>query len=444
LTVGAAVALGVLPGRSVAQAPDEDWRTIHTEHFRITFPERLELLGRKAADRSEWAWAELSAEFIDPPDDVIDVLVTDHTDVSNGFAQVTPSNRITVYARPPVDALSLGHVDEWMELVILHELAHIVHLDHVRNPIGKIARAAFGRVSMEWPFFPELGTPRWLTEGLATWYESRLTQAGRVRGTFEEMQLRTAILEGRFENIGQASGSSPLWPGGNRPYAYGSLFFDFLLERHGEDRMAAFADAIAGQWIPYRLDAAGRSAFGVSLTDEWRAWEEELEADLAGLDARLESVGPITEAERLTTDARWGLHPQVSPDGRWLAHTRSDGRSDTGIQLMDLETGESRSAGRTNGLSTFSWTPDGRLLLSQVEFDDPYRLYADLWIFDPAGGESRITRGDRYQLDRACGPLDGLGLVVHRGGAGGALGLPAALSGRPMDRGHPLDPQREP
>ena len=51
--------------------------------------------------------------------------------------------------------------------------------------------------------------------------------------------------------------------------------------------MAIFADAIAGQWVPYRLDAAGRDAFGVSLTDEWKLWKDTLEEDLANLDNRL-------------------------------------------------------------------------------------------------------------------------------------------------------------
>jgi len=87
------------------------------------------------------------------------------------------------------------------------------------------------------------------------------------------MELRTAALEGRFESIGQAGGESPLWPA-DRPYAYGSLFFDFLLERHGADRMSAFVEAIGGQWIPYRIDAAGGDAFGVFLSGGWNEWEE--------------------------------------------------------------------------------------------------------------------------------------------------------------------------
>jgi len=397
-----------------AQAPDEAWRTIRTEHFRVTFPERLESLGRRAADRSERAWRELAEYFIEPPEDVIDVLVTDHTDGTNGFAQVTPSNRITVFARPPADALSLGHVDEWMELVITHELAHIVHLDHVTNPIGVAARAVFGRVQSEWPFFPQLATPRWVTEGLATWYESHLTDAGRVRGTFEEMEIRTAVLEGRFEGIDQASGDSPLWPGGNRPYAYGSLFFDFLVRRHGEDRVAAFAEAIGGQWVPYRIDAAGRDAFGVSLSDEWDAWEAQLEDELADLDSRLARLGPISESEQLTFDARWGQHPLASPDGRWLAYTRSDGRSDIQLRLRDLETGTVRTLGRTNGLATFAWIPDGRLLVSQLEFQDPYRTYGDLYFYDPAGGQERLTRGARLGQP-SVDPDGGHAVAVRQG-----------------------------
>ena len=410
-----AVALSI-PTAVSAQAPDEAWRTLATEHFRVTFPERLEGLARRAADRAEWAYDALAKALIDPPEGLIDVLVTDHTDGSNGFAQVVPSNRITVFARPPVDLLSLGYFDDWMELVILHELAHIVHLDHARNPIGRIARAVFGRVQAEWPFFPALGTPRWLIEGLATWYESRLTGAGRVRGTFQEMQVRTALIEGRFENIGQASGNSPLWPAGYRPFAYGARFFEYLLEKHGADRMAVFVEAIAGQWIPYRLNAAGGAAFGVSLSDEWDAWKADLEAAHADLDERLRRIGPITQPERLTTDVRSGFHPAVSPDGRALVYVGADGRSDVQLRLDDPVGGAARQLTRTNGLSTFSWMPDGRLLVAQLELEGPYRSYGDLYVTNRRGRQERLTYQARL-TDPSVAP-DGRSVVAVQQGDG--------------------------
>lgn len=399
-----------------AQAPDEAWRTLETEHFRVTFPEELETLGRQAADRAERAYDELEAHFVEPPKGRIDLLLTDHADVSNGFASVTPSNRITIFARPPIEALSLGFVDEWLELVITHELAHIVHLDHVVNPLGRLGRAVFGRVPSEWPFFPELGTPRWVIEGIATWYESRLTEAGRGRGSFLEMQLRTAALEGRFESIGQAAGESPIWPSGNRPYLYGTMFFDYLLEKHGEDKMADFVDAVGGQWIPYRLDAAGRSAFGASLTDEWQLWRGEVESSLDTFERELRSVGPITETQALTDDARWALYPDISPDGRWLAYARSDGQSDVEIQVIDLDSGATRSLGRTNQLATLSWVDSQSLLVSQLELEDPYRLYNDLYVFDLAGEQRRLTHGARLTQPSVSG--DGSWAVAVREGGG--------------------------
>ncbi|MDE2724277.1 MAG: hypothetical protein OXI59_12960, partial [Gemmatimonadota bacterium] len=81
-------------------APDESWRTLDTEHFRVTFPAHLEDMGRRAAERAEWAHARLSEQFIAAPRGMIDLVLTDHIDISNGLAGVWPSNRITIYARP--------------------------------------------------------------------------------------------------------------------------------------------------------------------------------------------------------------------------------------------------------------------------------------------------------------------------------------------------------
>lgn len=379
------------------QAPADDWRTLTTEHFRVTFPAPLEELGRRAASVAEVAYAELSEVFLEPRSGRVDLLITDHTDGSNGYAQVVPSNRITVFARPPLDGPSLAYFDDWMELVITHELAHIVHLDHTKNPIGRVLRAVFGRAEDGWPFFPGIATPGWVIEGLATWYESELTTAGRVNGTFHEMILRTAALEGRFESIGQAGGASPVWPAGSRPYAYGSMFFEHLLDRYGEDRMVAFVDAVAGQWIPYRLNAAGRSAFGVSLSEAWREWTEVVATRQSAFDAELAENGPVTEPERLTTGARWAFYPSVSPDGATLVYARADGRSDIQLYRRSVDGGEGRAVGRTNGLSAFGWMPDGRLLFSQLEQDGPHRAYADLYVMDMDGATERITRGARVE-----------------------------------------------
>lgn len=414
-SVLAVAALAFGAGGLRAQAPDEAWRTLETEHFRVTFPKGLETLGRRAGERAERAWTELSQGFVKAPSGKIDVLVTDHTDVTNGFAQVTPSNRITVVARPPLDDANLGYFDDWMELVITHELSHIFHLDQT-GALGRPLRAVFGRIATPWPFFPDLGLPRWTTEGVATWYESHFTNAGRTEGTYHEMQMRTAILEHRFESLDQASGNSPVWPAGNGAYAYGSLFFQYLLDKHGEDKMGAFARAVAGQWVPYRLNAAGRDAFGASISDEWRAWRDSLETAYAGLDDTLRARGPLTPLERLTNGARYGLNARISPDGRRLTFGWADGRSDNQIRVAAPDGSGARELTRTNGVATFDFTPDGDLVVAQLEQKDTYRTYEDLYIVDRDGHQRRLTYNAR--LDYPSVAPDGRWAVAIQEGDG--------------------------
>lgn len=401
--------LGAIRPVAAQVPPDADWATLETDHFRVTFPSGLESLARRAGARAERAWAALAEAFVEPPSGTIDILLTDHTDVSNGFAQVRPSNRITVFARPPADDLGLGYFDDWMELVVTHELAHVFHLDRA-GPLGRFLRGIFGRVPAPWPFFPNTGLPRWTTEGLATWYESRFTGAGRVHGTYHEMIVRTAVLEGAFSDLDEASGDSPIWPGGTRAYAYGSLFFDHLLDEHGAERLGAFAEAVAGQWVPYRLNAAAEKAFGRSISGEWEQWEREVQAGIDSLRAARAARPAVPEPERLTVGERTALHPAFSPDGSALAWSRADGRSDVQIHVAGSDGTGGRERTRTNGLATFDWLPDGSLLFSQLELQDPYRAYDDLWIADASGGTRRLTRGARLSQP-SVGP-DGTWAVV--------------------------------
>jgi len=395
-----AVVLALAAGRAplAAQAPDAEWRTFSTQHIRVTYTPPLEPLARRAAARAERAWTRLDSLFLDGPSGTVDLLLSDHTDLSNGFAQVTPDKRITVFASPPVDDLDLGYFDEWIELVVTHEVVHIFHLDRAGR-LGRFLRSIFGRVPGRWPFFPGFDLPRWGVEGMATWYESELTEAGRVEGTFQESMLRTAILEDRFERIDQASGTSPVWPSGTRPYVYGSRFFEYLLEKHGRESMSDFAEAVAGQWIPYRLNSAGSNAFGAPLSEEWAAWRESLEERWSTFEEELRRHGPVTRPEVVTRGSRQALYPQIGPHGR-LAYTRGDGRSDPQLRVSPPGGEGSGTPGRkllqTNSLGTFAWLADGDLVLGQSEFVDPYRSYGDLYRVDGRSGAARrLTRGLR-------------------------------------------------
>ncbi len=396
LSLLAALALAAVAGGRVGGQipPDEQWRSLRTPHFRVTYPVHLPDLGRRAGERAERAYEALSDAFLEGAGGTIELIVTDHEDTSNGFASVAPRRQITIYARPPMDGFDLSYFDDWIELVVTHELAHVFHLD-ATSRIGSALRRIFGRVPIHWPVFPALGAPSWTVEGLATYYESALTHAGRLRGSYHEMVLRTAIAEHRFERLDQASGESPQWPGGSRPYIYGSMFFQHLVERHGSERVADFTRAVAGQWIPYRLNAAALRAFGVSFSEAWREWEAELQRDYELLEKRLWAHHPITQPEVLTVEGWTALYPAVSPDGARIAYARYDGRSDTQIRVLSPDGGPGEKLVRANGLPAFSWTPSGGVVFSQAEFVDSYRWRRDLYQWSADGGVRRVTRGAR-------------------------------------------------
>jgi len=405
---------------------------METEHFRITYPVGLVDLAQRAGARAEVAWATLSEEFVDPPSGKVDLVVTDHADISNGFSRFYPSNRIVIFARPPMEGFGLPHMDEWMELVITHELVHIFHGDYTAG-LGGALRRIFGRAPLVWPFFPGMASPRWLVEGVATYYESALTQAGRVRGSFHEMVVRTAILEGRFESIDQSSGNSPVWPGGQRYYVYGSLFLDHLLERYGEEAMGTFVRAMAGQWIPYRLNSAAREAFGVSFSRAWGEWRGELESRYGALRDSLAARAPFTHGEALTVGGYFARDPEPSPDGRFLAYVRLDGRSDPQISLVDLDSGGEAKLARTNSLSNLAWTPSGQVLFSQIDYTDSYRLRQDLYLAERDGRVVRLTEGAR--LNHAHVAPDGHRAVAVQD-EGGSTRL--VLVDLPSGHVHPL------
>ncbi len=401
--------------------PDEPWRTVETEHFRVTYPHGLLPLARRVAHRAEVAWDLLMEELPGPPDVKVDIALTDHIDISNGFARVHPSNRIFIYAPPPVDGFELSHMDEWMELVVTHELVHIFHQDHTGTP-GGLLRKVFGRYPLEWPFFPGAATPDWALEGLAVYYESALTRAGRTRGSFHEMVVRTAVLEGRFESIDQTSGDSPVWPGGQRYYVYGSLFLQYLVDSYGEESLPRFVEAVAGQWVPYRMNAAAREAFGVSFSQGWEAWQEALTARYAAQRDSLARWQPLTRGEPLHEGGYYSWNPSPSPDGGRLAFARLDGRSDPQIRILSRDGGGGEKLTRTNSLANLSWTPGGEVLFSQLEYTDSYRVRGDLFLADPRGQVRQLTRGMRVDHPHVA-PGGGEAVAVQEEGGTNRLVL---------------------
>ncbi|HEX8696259.1 MAG TPA: hypothetical protein VF746_27825 [Longimicrobium sp.] len=385
-----AAVLAPLTAARAQVPPDERWRVLDTEHFRVHFTPGLDSLAGRAAVRAEAAYAELREALIRPPGGRIDLVVTDNADFANGFANTFPRNRVVVFAHPPVDDPGLAFFDDWLDLVITHELAHVFHLDYARG-VPRAIRSVFGRIPLS---FPSPTVPRWTTEGLATWLESRLTRAGRVRGTMQEMALRTAVLEGRFFEIDRASGDPASWPGGNAAYFYGAMFLDWLAEREGGEAAGEFVRTYGGRVVPFLVDRAARKAYGVSFSRAWDEWERELQGRYRALADSLRARG-LTEPEVLTTAGYYARFPRWSPDGRRIAFSAYTGRDEPSTRVIEAD-GRVRVLAPRTLLAASAWEASGgSLVTSMVDLVDPYRQYADLYRIAGDGDVDRLTRGAR-------------------------------------------------
>ena len=377
----AALGLACATARSGAQVrPDAAWRTIPTEHFRVHFAPATEPLARRAAVDAERAYVQLARELV-PPRGTIDLVISDDADYSNGYASTFPTNRIVVFAHPPVDALSLRNYGDWMMLVITHELTHVFHLDRVRGPWSGLQRV-FGRNPA---LFPASYEPSWLIEGLAVYYESRLTGVGRLQSSDHRAIARATALGGTFPRLADVSLSSTHFPGGGAVYVYGSLLFDELARAHGDSGVPRFVERSSGQLIPFFLDRAARKSFGATFTDAWHAVRDSARAGAGVARAPMPGWRPLASGFDFAEDPRWR-------DSTLIVSANTGKETSAAYEIEP--SGRRRRLGRRVGGGANSPLADGSLLFAQLEFDGPYVVRSDLYI-ESRNGTRRLTRNAR-------------------------------------------------
>ena len=381
VTIVAALLLGVATMASAQLPPNDHWRTLHTRHFRVHFAPSVEDEARRAAVNAERAYAELSTELV-PPRGTIDLVVSDNVDYVNGYATPFPSNRIVVYAHPPTDASGLRNYDDWNALVVTHELTHIFHLDRSRG-IWRIGQAIFGRNPL---LFPNLYEPRWVLEGLAVYFESRLTGEGRLESSEHLMTARAAALANRVPTLQELSPGTSRFPGGEVIYVYGSLLFDYLSRTRGPGSIREFVERGAKTPIPFILTATSRSAFGMSFQTAWRRWRDSVVREMRAPHEAMPGW------RQLTNSGRTVLFP------RWLGDTTLVYGGDKAREMpaaYEVQlSGRERNLGRRNAPSPNVRMPDGSLLFSQPDYLDPYHIRTDLYV-QRRDRQERLTRGAR-------------------------------------------------
>lgn len=410
-----ALALGVLtllPAHTLAQVSDlrTAFRTIETEHFWIHYHEPLSVGARRVALILERAHEELTEILGYRPKRRVHVVITDGTEFANGSATAIPVNTVRLFMTAPEDLSEIGDFDDWVNLLVVHEHAHILHLDNIGG-LPALLNKIIGKV-----WAPNHILPRFIVEGLATYLESERTSGGRMRSTHFAMIMRMAALEGRLLRLDQLSNQTDYHPHGSVFYLYGSRFWDFIIEKHGHDVLARFAEFYGKKAIPFGFNRALKRVTGESFVGLYEDFLERERQKARAVEARVMEEGRI-EGERLTHHGEGAAYP-VFLDDMTLVYYSADGRSDAQLRRIDLrDPSRTKKLTRVSGRARAALAPDGSLYFDTVDSARNLYSFFDLYRLGPQKKRrQRLTRGLRARAP-AVSP-DGTKLAFTLNSAG--------------------------
>jgi len=359
--------------------PAAGWRSLDTPHFKIHYPERIRPVAERAAIILEEYYPKAVEIWGWKPFGNTQVVLNDNNDESNGMASVLPYDWMLIYVAPPPPDSSLGHYDDWLRMLLIHEFSHIVQVDAVGG-FWRPFRFIFGKTVA-----PSGMNPVWFREGVSQFSETYFTEGGRGRGYFSEMVMRMDVLDDAFLTIDEADGLGWRWPGYKSAYIYGIKFTQWLVDRYGIDKYMEFDRRVRKSPLLGMLNHQTRNVYGKTFYELWNEWKQELTDEYAKEKAEIEAAGPSSPDEivlPIKRDEEFRI-PTLSPDASRLVYQVLSPHEKPRIMMMDLATGEKTLLHKGHAATQFSWSPDGqKLIYSDVGSYKHFNRFSDLWLYD--------------------------------------------------------------
>ena len=352
--------------------PRVDWSSADSAHFRVHYRHSQRQQALAVAQAAERVYPRVTQALQWEPRTRTEIVVYSEFDVANGFSTPLPFNLMGVFLTPPDDGELLDN-SAWLDLLMVHEFTHAVHLDKVRGA-PRVLQSIFGNVP--W-FIPNLFQPSWVLEGLAVWNESEPSAGrGRLRGPWFEAWLRSERQRG-FVSLAELSADGRSLPV-NKQYLYGAYFMDFVARRYGPEQIQALVHQYSGNVVP-RLHSAPYAATGKMMDELWL----EFLADLTQqVDTRSEAivrqpavVGTALMAPMFDIESVAAL-PDAAGGG-WLAVV-ADGLTGTHLVRVAAD-GRQQRLHRLNRGARVDVAADGTVLLTQPDLCNTLNYGYDLY-----------------------------------------------------------------
>ena len=377
--------------------PHWEMLTFHSTHFDLILRKEDQHTASIYIDSLERSRLRLSKVFSSIPERLI-VLIADRTDQTNGYATQIPYPHIVLYPVIPSAADSLGDYHHWLDELITHELTHIITFQTIEAPMTWL-KPVFGNI-----LSPNLTLPNWWKEGIAVDMETRLSLGGRNRSPMQDAAIRAMVLDHSLNDfdIARANENLPIYPGGNAPYLFGSIFWAESLSPHGPTA-AQNIFARHGGRIPYLINGPATEELGQDYETLYIKALEKVTQKTNSQILELQKV-PTTSAIQFANDCRTSSGPSIHSNGNLLGFFCTNENGQKSIRVFERKPQAKNFLERTEvnlglptedenplpdkdapmgaSMSRIAWHPTKfQFAFDKIDNVNSFERYSDLWIY---------------------------------------------------------------
>ena len=204
------------------------WKKAETEHFTFIYEEAQKEATKGYIKIADDAWNQIGKIYAFPQDKT-NVYITGRTNTVNAFTYYSPAE-IGMFTNP-CTLTEFTFRDNWQKIFFTHELIHIANINFEDK--SNLPNTLFGPIMSTVDMSYVNG---WALEGLTTVLETELTNGGRGRSPYFELNYKSITLDNGFlpyESIG-----SEKEPPYNQIYVMGYLIMRSIADRYGIQALA--------------------------------------------------------------------------------------------------------------------------------------------------------------------------------------------------------------
>ena len=112
--------------------PRLDWLSADSAHFRVHYRSSQRVQALAVARAAEAVYPRVTQSLQWEPRSRTEIVLYSEFDLANGFSTPLPFNLMGIFLAPPDEGELLDN-SAWLDMLLVHEFTHAVHLDKVRG-----------------------------------------------------------------------------------------------------------------------------------------------------------------------------------------------------------------------------------------------------------------------------------------------------------------------